>query len=136
MPRFVTVHLKCDWQSCTTVGEEGDGQVVEKTLALDSRQAKSFLLCKAHLEAFEETVLPLMERGVKAEAPVRAKKAAPPPTGKSPEAISNGTDIWHCRVEGCGRDLRKRMGMAQHVIKTHGFESLDAYEKRYDQEDA
>jgi hypothetical protein len=142
MARFITVHVRCDWDGCPEIGEEGDGTIIEKTVALDNKQAKAFLLCKPHLDAFETVVLPLMQAGIKVETGNgRTKKsaqtsvAASSPGAAAADAPSPGNghkdEIFTCRVPDCGRSIKRRTGMAQHVIRTHGFESLDDYEAQY-----
>ena len=73
MSRFITVNVGCDWSACDVIAPEGEGTVVEKTVALDGKQTRSFLLCKQHLEDFEEIVLPLMQAGIKVEAAGRRR---------------------------------------------------------------
>jgi hypothetical protein len=140
MARFVTVQVQCDWAECPVIAEENSGEVVEKTVALDNKQAKAFLLCKEHLVHFEEIVLPLMSAGIKVEAPANGsgKRSKTPAASAAAPAVSstvsgNGhkKETFECQVDGCGRTISKRTGMAQHVIRTHGFDSLDAYEERY-----
>ena len=135
MPRFVTVQLQCDWGGCTTVAEESEETVAETVLALDGKQAKGFLLCKAHREELEEVVMPLLQAGIKVEAPkkTRSPKAAASSEGTEPKGTGGGAGLqtFHCQESGCGRTLHNRTGMAQHVIRTHKYNSLAEYEARY-----
>lgn len=136
MGRFITVTVQCDWGQCDTQGIEGEGTVVEKTLSIDNKQARVFLLCKNHLDQFEEVVLPLMAAGIKVEAPVAVgkKKAASPaaaPASGTSTVVRTSDEEYHCQVDDCGRTLKNRTGMAQHVIRSHGFESMADYEERY-----
>jgi hypothetical protein len=138
MARFVTVSVGCDWAACPVVAEEGSDEVVEKTVSIDSKQAKAFLLCKEHLVHFEEIVLPLMAAGIKVETSTgkRTKAAsagAAAPTVAAPVA-GNGSgnghpqELFECAVADCGRTLKNRTGLAQHVIRQHGFSDLAHYE--------
>jgi uncharacterized C2H2 Zn-finger protein len=122
MARFITVTVACDWDTCDVQATEGDGTVIEKTVAIDGKAPKAFLLCKPHLDLFEEVMLPLMSAGIKVEAP--KKKTAETST------VDAEADL-QCRVPGCGRPMKNRAGKAQHVIKAHGFENLAAYELQY-----
>jgi len=71
MPRFITVNLQCDWAECSVEAPETTGEVVEKTVSLDGKQTRAFLICKQHLEDFEEILLPLLQAGVKVEEPAK-----------------------------------------------------------------
>ena len=141
--RFVTVHVKCDKDDCPVTGEEGDGTVIEKTLSIDGKRGKAFLLCKPHLDEFEEFVLPLMAKGVTVEQPSskgRRSSASSAGNGSGTstvggaEASSSSTGTLVCQVDDCdrhGRPLASRTGMAQHVIRSHGYENLAAYEAEH-----
>jgi hypothetical protein len=137
VPRLITVQVQCDWAACPTIGTEGDGTVVPKTVAIDGKQAREFLLCKTHLEDFEEIVMPLMQVGVKVEqatvAPRRQRSTSPAVEG--PTVARNFFDKIDCLVENCDRKgnhgLSNRTGLAQHAIRTHGFENLAVYEEKY-----
>jgi hypothetical protein len=137
MARFVTVNVQCDWSICDAIAAEGDGTIVEKTVAIDGKQAKAFLLCKTHLDDFERIVLPLMAAGIKVEAPSPGKKktaapsAAAAPTVSSSVGNGHKSELFECRVPDCDRTLKNRTGLAQHVIRQHGFEDLAAYEAAY-----
>lgn len=137
MARFVTVSVRCDWGDCRVTAEEGDGTVVEKTVAIDNKQARAFLLCKEHLEDFEEVVVPLMAAGIKVDAPSTGKKKTAAATSGAPTVAAPVNGNGHtqeqitCRVPDCGRSLTNRTGLAQHAIRTHGFEDLAAYEAMY-----
>jgi hypothetical protein len=140
MPRFISVNVQCDWPECETVAPEGEGIVIEKTVALDGKQGRSFLICKQHLEDFETVVLPLMQAGVKVESPSsggRKKTAGTSSTSTAPPVVvdEGGTHpSLVCKVDGCerhGRPLTNRTGMAQHVIRSHGYSDLAGYELQY-----
>lgn len=139
MPRFVTVQLQCDWADCSTVGEEGDDLVTAMTVAIDNKAGKEFLVCKQHRETIDEILLPLLQKGVKVEAPSPKRKSpgsgAAPATGQpSPAAATGGgqkAENVACKVTGCDRTLHNRTGMAQHVIRTHNYPSLAAYEAEF-----
>jgi hypothetical protein len=133
MARFVTVNVQCDWSICDAIAAEGDGTIVEKTVSIDGKQPKAFLLCKTHLDDFERIVLPLMAAGIKVELP-KKQKGSGTSTVASPGASSAGAEdgaFGECRVPDCGRPVKNRAGLAQHVIRTHGFEDLAAYEAMY-----
>jgi hypothetical protein len=113
MPRFITVTVGCDWDDCTTQGVEGDGTVFERTIAVDSKPAKAFLLCEKHSQGLDDVVLPLMAKGIKVE---------------QKSAVAAGT----IECKECGRtDIKNKAGLAQHVIRSHEFENLAAYEAKY-----
>jgi hypothetical protein len=129
MPRYIIVTVGCDWTECTTEGPEGGDVVTELTVALDGKPGRTFLLCKTHREQLDEIVLPLMQKGIKVEAPSRrngSSRSTPAPIPGTPEA-----DSLVCKAEGCnrnGRPVHNRTGMAQHVIRSHDFASLADYE--------
>src|SRR3954464_8423955 len=138
MARFVHVTVGCDWPDCDVTAPEGDESIVTKTVAVDGKQTREFLLCEPkHREAFEDVVLPLMQAGIAVPEPKktgRSKKAgSPSASGETqPSVDDEGVAIYDCQVEGCGRQIKKRTGMAQHVgPRGHGFESLAAYEAQY-----
>jgi hypothetical protein len=130
MARFVTVNVQCDWADCTTIAPEGEDLVAAVQLAIDGKQAREFLLCKAHREDFDDVVLPLMAAGVKVERSpkiARSSSASVPTDTITPDH----PDAIVCQIPGCDRIIKKRTGLAQHVIRIHGFESLAAYEMQY-----
>ena len=141
MGRFITVNVQCDWTDCEVIAPEGEGIVVPKTLSIDGKQAREFLVCKNHLDRFEEIVLPLMQAGVKVETPNgrgRAKSGGTSVTSSPTPVPVDENGAVHptlvCKVPDCdrhGRPLSNRTGMAQHVIRSHGYESLAAYEAQY-----
>jgi hypothetical protein len=140
MARFISVNVGCDWDGCDVIAPEGDGIVVEKTVSIDGRQARAFLICKKHLEDFEAVVLPLMQAGVKVESPNsggRKKAAGTSSTSPAPSVVvdeGGSHPSLVCKIEDCdrhGRPLKNRTGMAQHVIKAHGYVDLSAYEAQY-----
>jgi hypothetical protein len=124
MARFITVNVQCDWALCEAIAAEGDGIVVPKTLSIDGKQGREFLLCKSHLDDFERIVLPLMAAGVKVENGKKSSAAPSTPAGAS--AVDGDKPTLTCRV--CDRDdFKNNAGLSQHVIKAHGFENLGAY---------
>jgi hypothetical protein len=141
MARFITVHVRCDWAECPVIAEEGTDEVVEKTVALDKAQPKAFLLCKEHLVHFEEILLPLLQAGIKVEnvSGKKQRSTAGAAAGAAPSAVTSPVDpgnghkneTFECRVPDCGRTINRRTGLAQHVIRTHNFESVAAYEAMY-----
>jgi len=139
MTRFILVQVMCDWTGCETTAAEGDGRVVEKTLSIDGKQPRAFLLCKQHVEDFEAVVLPLMQAGVKVEQPKSrsSKTAGTSSTSASaaPAADDGGSHpSLVCKIDGCdrhGQPLTNRTGMAQHVIRSHGYADLAAYEAQF-----
>jgi hypothetical protein len=142
MTRFITVHVGCDWPTCETVAPEGEGIVIEKTVSIDGKQGRSFLLCKEHVDDFESVVMPLMQAGVKVEAPSSGKRksngtssTSASPAAAPPAADADGSHpSLVCKVEGCdrhGRPLTNRTGMAQHAIRSHGYPDLATYEAEF-----
>lgn len=152
--RYVTITLQCDWNDCDTTGEEGGDIVAPTTLSLDGKKPRQPLLCKAHRADLEAVLLPLLERGVLLNKPARPtgapKKAGPAAADVSDGAVGDGgngsgtsTDVPSskprsassasskpdlvCREIACGRPFKGNAGMAQHVVKAHGFASLDDY---------
>jgi hypothetical protein len=137
MARFISVNVGCDWTDCDVIAPEGDGTVVEKTVSIDGKQARAFLVCKNHLDDFEAVVLPLMQAGVKVEAPSSRSTRKSPGTSPAPSPVAD-EDGAHpslvCKVDGCdrhGRPLKNRTGLAQHAIKAHGYADLAAYEAQF-----
>jgi len=140
MPRFITVYLQCDWSECTVEAPEADGLVVERTLSIDGKQPRQFLLCKTHLDGLDEILTPLMQKGVKVEQPKRStRSSAGNGSGPSPSVVPgesrNDEDKIDCQVDGCDRighrGLTNRTGMAQHTIRGHGYANLAAYEAEF-----
>ena len=136
MPRYVLITNGCDWADCEATAPEDSDVVTPLTLALDGKSGKTFLLCKEHREQLlDEILLPLMQKGVKAEpAPKAPAKRGTPRSTPAPVPGTPEADSLVCKVEDCnrhGRPLHNRTGLAQHVIKTHGFENLAAYESQF-----
>lgn len=132
MPRFITVNVQCDWAGCDAFGIEGEDTVVPTTVALDGKTEKEFLLCKAHRDDLDQILLPLMQAGVKVEKTKRSKRSSP----SSTPADGNGTDETvgsiECLHQGCGRDdIKNKAGLAQHVIRSHGYKSYADYEAQH-----
>jgi len=142
MPRIITVISQCDWEDCFVEGAEGDGTVVEKTVAIDGKQPKAFLVCKQHLEHLDEILLPLLAKGIKVEAAKKQRSTggngsgtSPSPAVAGPEGARDPSETIDCLITGCKRTgangLHNRTGMAQHVIRTHHYASLAAYEAEF-----
>jgi len=131
MPRYITVTVGCDWPECQALDEEGGDTVVSKTLALDNKAGKTFLICKEHLDELDEVLTPLMSNGIKVEAPAKKTRSTSASAAPSPAVEEKKTGI-DCQVEGCGRNLKNGAGIAQHVQRSHGFESYAAYKLLYD----
>ena len=144
MPRYITVNIGCDWPECTTVAEEGDGTVAPKTLSIDQKKPREFLICKTHGDRLDEILLPLMRAGIAVE---QATKKSGSSSGRSRTSTGTSTDDGSsdsgaplvgggivCQAANCvrhGRPLANRTGMAQHVIRSHGYENLAAYEAEF-----
>jgi len=135
MARYVTVEVGCDWDDCTTRAPEGTEIIDDLTVALDGKPGKTVQLCKEHREQLlDEILLPLLQRGIKAEAPRKAPTPRSRRSGGEPSPESSGdnhdqaADPIPCEEDGCGRKLKNTTGMAQHVIRSHGYEDLAAYE--------
>jgi len=132
MARFITVHVGCDWADCDAVAEETNGEIVEKTVALDGKQAKAFLLCKEHLTQFEAVVEPLLLKGIKVEAPTKRQRSAAGSSTRSAEtSVTSGAVDEQLECLDCHRKLKNNTGLAQHVIRTHGYEDLAAYQAKH-----
>ena len=139
MPRYITVTVGCDWPECTVEADEGDDTVVSRTLSIDNKAGKTFLICKEHRDDLDEILSPLMTNGIKADAPAKKTRST---SSVTPSAGAPGADtaLIHrvtpagidCQVEGCGRNLKNGAGIAQHVQRSHGFESYAAYKLMYD----
>ena len=137
MPRTIEIRLTCDWDGCTVTAPEGEGSVVEKTVALDARKPRMFLICTDHLEELEGILLPLLQRGqtvggaangtAVASTPSSSTSSSSSSTRKPPVAYQCEHEIEPGRI--CGRTIRGKVGMAQHVGRTHGYESLATYEQ-------
>jgi len=119
MPRFINVTLGCDWEGCTNIGSEDEGTVFEKTLSVDGKPARRFLICKDHDEELDEIITPLLAAGTKVE------------NGNSRKtATINPEDHLECLE--CGRtDIKNKAGMAQHQLRTHK-QTLAEYEAKHD----
>lgn len=125
MTKRIHIDSECNWPACSVLAPQGDESVIEKTVTIDNKEPRTFDLCKEHLIAFEEIVLPLLETGVKPMKPRRQTKQTP--VMSSAELRSA---VVTCQHPGCGREIKRRVGMAQHV-KAHGYKTLKAYEAQY-----
>lgn len=121
--RFVIVNIGCDWPGCSNVYPEGDDGIVEKTLTLGTvgraGTPKTFAICKPHNDQLDEILNPLLAKALKSEAVARPSSTAVADKGVV------------CRVPDCGRPFRSRVGLAQHVTRTHDYPSLSDYETEY-----
>jgi hypothetical protein len=150
MTRFVTVNLQCDWPECPVIAEEGDGTVIAVTLGIDNRQPKEFLVCKPHRDQLNETLVPLMQAGVKVEAKKTRKTVGPAgnvsgtsvdgPSSSSSSSSSSGSASSEeepgivCLEDPCereGRPVKSNVGLAQHVIRSHGYANLNEYKQAH-----
>jgi len=134
MPRYINITVGCDWPECPVEAAEGEDTVVSKTLSIDNKTGKTFLICKEHLDQLDEIHAPLLAAGIKTDAPAKKTRSAsslstaPSPASSAPETREKKTGI-DCKV--CGRLLKNGAGVAQHVQRGHGFESYDAYKAEY-----
>jgi hypothetical protein len=134
MARYITVTVGCDWDECGLIEPEDSGLITGVTLSIDGKAAREFLLCKPHRDEFDEVVLPLMQKGVKVEAPAKATRAGSSRRPTPPEPGTPEADSLVCKVEGCARGsqpLANRTGFAQHVIRAHGYADLADYEAEF-----
>jgi hypothetical protein len=136
MGRHITVTVDCDWPSgCDVHAVEGDGRVIPRTLSIDGKQAKEFLLCKTHLDELDELLLALMQKGIKVGTAAKAPSKGGRSSGDTPTTPPGSSDSLICKadVDGrpCGRQLHNRTGMAQHVIRTHDYDDLATYEAEF-----
>jgi hypothetical protein len=141
--RFVDVNLKCGWPECTVFGAEGGDDVFTRTITLDGKKPREIDICKQHAVELDEVLAPLLADGRAIEE--KTKPSGRRPRGNSSETASKSAsspssssssseDHLVCRVPECNRDgepLKSNVGLAQHAIRTHGFESLDAYFEQY-----
>src|SRR5262245_63368361 len=121
--RVINVTLECDWPGCDVSGPEGGEEVREKELAVDRKQSRVFLLCKEHIDALDEILMPLLRRALPGTERLGTKKG----TSRKP-ALEDG---YVCKHPGCGRPIANRTGLAQHVIRSHGYKDLAVYEERF-----
>jgi hypothetical protein len=119
--RQIEIYLTCDWDGCGERGPDGGTDVTEMTVTLDNRKTKVFQVCTKHRGAVEEMILPLLQAGTAVGANTPATTTT---NGKAKKS-------YQCQVEGCGRTLVGRVGMAQHVSRTHTFDSLETYEAQF-----
>lgn len=122
--RFVDVKLKCGWSSCGTVGSEGEGTVITRVIDVDGRP-REVEICKKHQDDLDEMLRPLLEDG----RPVK-KSSVKKSSGGSTKVKHETVDL-NCQFPDCGRELKNTAGMAQHVTRTHGYDSLEHYHQDY-----
>jgi hypothetical protein len=139
MTRYVTYTVGCDWADCGTVAPEDDDVVSSLTVSLDGKPGREFQLCKTHREQLVDEILtPLMQKGIKVADSGRARKPAAASAATSVASKSTvrlgeatGPTQFPCQVDGCGRVVGNRTGLAQHVTKTHGYAHLADYDAEY-----
>lgn len=142
MAKFVTIENGCDWPDCGMRVPEGDDTIADKTLSEDGRTARVFLLCTKHREALADVIDPLLRAGIAVATKGNGRStkkttAAPAPNPASAGEPSPEADgkTYECLAQtdgvACGRPIRKRTGMAQHVHRTHGYANLAAYEAEF-----
>ena len=136
--RTIDVTLHCDWPGCDfAVSETASvGLIFERPLSIDGKAEKTFALCKVDNDRFDEIINPLLAKALKSEA----KNAKPKKQSSSPAAAGAGgsstnvsdvaTEI--CQVASCGRPFKSRAGLGQHVIRTHNYPSLVAYDTEFE----
>ena len=61
MARYITVTVGCDWDGCDQLATEDEGTITPMAVAIDGKQGREFLLCKAHRDTVDEMLLPLMQ---------------------------------------------------------------------------
>ena len=127
--RSITVTIHCDWPGCDVTATEAEELITERTLTVGERGApKLFAVCKSHNDQLDEVLNPLLAKAIKAEAlAVKPKKlpSSPPATGNP--VLDDLSRMVFCQVPDCGRSFASNVGMAQHVTRTHDFESLASY---------
>jgi hypothetical protein len=122
---------------CSEVGTEGDEAVSTVTLQLNGNKTREVDLCKRHREELiDDLLLPLMKDGRTVERSSGSKRkssrtsADAAPGGAEAADGSGQADDLICRVEDCDRHgvpAKSTTGLAQHVIRSHGFKSLAEY---------
>lgn len=130
MAREITIDWACEWPECAVRAPEGSDEVIERTITVDRLKPKTAMFCKQHNEDFDEFIMPILHRATPIDAPTPTKRSKSSSGTGTTRAAQEGDEIV-CREEQCerhGRPLRNRTGMAQHVIRSHGYESLAAYE--------
>lgn len=138
--RYVDVKLRCSYaviDGCTETGAEGDDTVTTVTLQLNGNKPREIDLCKGHREALvDDLLMQLMkdgrtvERSTSSASKPKSSKTSPGPASSGPAGAGDPDELV-CRVPDCDRDgrpLKNKTGLAQHVIRTHGYESLSAYQ--------
>ncbi len=140
--RFVDVKLRCSYNvidGCTETGAEGDDNVTTVTLQLNGTKPREIDLCKGHREALVDDLLMklMQEDGRTVEGAAPRRKSTKTSTGSASSAGAGGaggaegTEVdLVCRVPDCsrnGRPLKNNTGLAQHVIKAHGYADLASY---------
>ena len=135
--RMVEIKLRCGWEmptvgQCPTVGLEGEGIVITRILNTTGKPVEVDI-CKEHSDELDELLAPLLADGRVLEdskAPARKKGATKSPgAGKMQLSVEDRT----CKIPDCNmtRPSKSAVGMAQHVIRSHGYPSLDAYFEEY-----
>lgn len=136
--KFVDVKLRCGYaqiDGCPEIGAEGDETVTTVTLQINGNKAREIDLCKAHREQLVDGVLmQLMRDGRPVESSTSSgskRKSSKTSSGSTPGGAEGAApDDLVCRVPGCERGdvpLKNKTGLAQHVIRTHGYADLATY---------
>lgn len=135
--RLVEVKLKCGWQDCSTVGVEGEGDVLTRTVAIDSNKPREIDLCQTHSAELDELMIPLMQDGrlLNGSSGSSSNRSSNSKRKRSKTTTVEASsapqfDELVCQVTGCDRDgrpMKSKTGMAQHVIKSHGYANLADY---------
>lgn len=137
--RFVDVRLQCSYHvidGCTETAAEGDDTVTSETLTLGRNgKPREIDLCKKHREDLIDNLLMklMQEDGRTVEVPASKRKSNKTSTGSASSTSSAGAEGAEliCRAPDCDRDGRpakSKTGLAQHVIRSHGYASLADYE--------
>lgn len=126
--QFVEIKHKCGWPSCTVISTPEEGLVVQRLLAMDRQKPKLVDLCKTHNDELDELIGHLRDDG----RSVEGGKPKKPTIAQSEPSDIKSVDDLACRVPDCpkgleGNEPKNKAGLAQHVIRTHGFENLAAY---------
>jgi len=131
--RTIDVTIHCDWPGCDFAVSEAAsvGLIFERPISIDGKAEKTFALCKVDNDKFDEVLSPLLAKALKSEAKNGRPGKKPAGAAASSANVSDVGEI-RCQVPGCTRPpLKNRVGMAQHVTRSHDFESLAAYEAQY-----
>ena len=135
--RTIDVTIHCDWPGCDFAVAEAAavGLIFERPISIDRKAEKTFALCKVDNDRFDEILAPLLAKALKSEAigaKPGKKQPSSPGAGPSGGNVSDVPGDIPCLVPGCQRPpLKSRVGLAQHVTRTHGYASLAEYDQEY-----